>query len=130
VQPCRGEPYGHGMLFRFSLHRIDSRQIQLPGWNSVISADQYLSAAVALVVSVVLSAGLTPAIRAVAVRFRLLDHAITARKIHGQPVPRLGGLAIVVAFFGALGAARQLGPLGFEERTLALLLGALAIALL
>lgn len=42
---------------------------------------------------------LTPLIRELAVRFQALDHALTARKIHGRPVPRLGGIAIVSAFY-------------------------------
>ncbi len=48
------------------------------------------------------AAVLTPAVRNLAHRWKLLDHALTSRKIHGKPIPRLGGIAIVAAFFAPL----------------------------
>lgn len=45
---------------------------------------------------------LTPAARALAVRFGVLDHPRTAVKTHKEPVPYLGGLAIYAGFAGAL----------------------------
>ncbi len=47
-------------------------------------------------------AGLTPIVRNLAHRWGALDHALTSRKIHGKPIPRLGGIAIVVAFYAPL----------------------------
>ena len=57
------------------------------------------TAAVAFSLSTIASAALTPAVRAAAHRFGALDHALSSRKVHGKPVPRLGGLAIVAAFY-------------------------------
>jgi UDP-GlcNAc:undecaprenyl-phosphate GlcNAc-1-phosphate transferase len=60
-----------------------------------------LTSAVALVVSL----AVTPFVRLVAERMGLLDQPDTRRKIHQQPVPRLGGVAIAIAFGAALGFA-------------------------
>ena len=60
-----------------------------------------LTSAVALVVSL----AVTPFVRLVAERMGLLDQPDTERKIHQQPVPRLGGVAIAIAFGAALGFA-------------------------
>src|SRR2546430_13728299 len=60
------------------------------------------TAAVAFILSMLCAALLTPIIRRLACRFGALDHALTARKIHGQAVPRLGGIAIVIAFYAPL----------------------------
>ncbi len=56
----------------------------------------------AFLAALVVGAVLTPAVRAVARRFGALDHALTSRKLHGKPIPRLGGAAIVVAFYAPL----------------------------
>src|SRR5258708_8189392 len=37
--------------------------------------------------------------RGVGQRVGMLDHALWSRKIHGRPVPRLGGIAIVAGFY-------------------------------
>jgi len=60
------------------------------------------TAAVAFVSSALAGSFLTPAIRAVAHRYGALDHALTSRKLHGKPIPRLGGIAIVLAFYAPL----------------------------
>jgi UDP-GlcNAc:undecaprenyl-phosphate GlcNAc-1-phosphate transferase len=60
------------------------------------------TAAIAFAISVIAGSLLTPVVRDWAARWGLLDHALTSRKIHGRPVPRLGGIAIVVAFFAPL----------------------------
>jgi UDP-GlcNAc:undecaprenyl-phosphate GlcNAc-1-phosphate transferase len=60
-----------------------------------------LTSAVALVVSL----AVTPIVRLVAERLGLLDQPDAKRKIHEQPVPRLGGLAIAIAFGAAIGFA-------------------------
>lgn len=57
------------------------------------------SAGVAFVISLLVAAVLTPLVRAVAIRFGWLDHAQSSRKIHGKPVPRVGGLAIIGGFY-------------------------------
>lgn len=53
----------------------------------------------------------TPLVRDAAKRRGALDVAHSSRKIHGRAVPRLGGIAIIVAFFGAVGLARLMGPI-------------------
>src|SRR5512133_2779860 len=60
------------------------------------------TAAVAFLSATLTGAVLTPAARALAHRWGLLDHALTSRKIHGKPIPRLGGIAIVLAFYAPL----------------------------
>jgi len=65
-----------------------------------------------------------------------MDHALSARKVHGRAVPRLGGIAIALAFYAPLLAlffvSSEVGRLLWEARlqTVALLLGSLAIAAL
>lgn len=74
----------------------------------------YLVFAYALGASFLLSVVLTYAIRRIAVYFHIYD-APGARKIHLEPVPLMGGVAIVIAFyvviFGNLGILYQLGRL-------------------
>jgi len=60
------------------------------------------TAGVAFLASTVTAAALTPAVRALAHRWGFLDHALSSRKVHGRPVPRMGGVAIVCAFFAPL----------------------------
>jgi UDP-GlcNAc:undecaprenyl-phosphate GlcNAc-1-phosphate transferase len=48
-----------------------------------------------------LSVLVTPAVRAVAVRVGAIDHP-GPRRVHARPVPRLGGLAVLIAVLGAL----------------------------
>jgi UDP-GlcNAc:undecaprenyl-phosphate GlcNAc-1-phosphate transferase len=60
------------------------------------------TASVAFLASTVVAATATPVLRHLAHRYGLLDHALTSRKIHGRPIPRVGGIAIVVAFFAPL----------------------------
>ncbi len=60
------------------------------------------TAAVAFILSMLCGTILTPLIRRLAHRYGALDHALSSRKIHGQPVPRLGGIAIVLAFYAPL----------------------------
>ena len=60
-----------------------------------------LTSAVALVVSL----AVTPLVRLFAIRNGLLDQPDAERKIHAFPVPRLGGVAIAIAFVVALGFA-------------------------
>lgn len=60
------------------------------------------TAGVAFLASAATGAVLTPAVRDLAYRWGVLDHALTSRKIHGKPIPRLGGIAIVAAFYAPL----------------------------
>ena len=94
------------------------------------------TAGVAFLFSMAVAAALTPAVRLFALRRGLLDHAISARKIHGKPIPRLGGIAIVGGFYAPLlGLLVYRTGLGFflfadRARLAGLLGGGLAIAAL
>src|SRR5215472_5178691 len=46
---------------------------------------------------------LTPYVRDAAVKFNLVDRPDSARKIHAQPIPRVGGVAIAIAYVLAFG---------------------------
>jgi len=61
-----------------------------------------LTALTAFIIAALAAALLTPLVRELAVRRGLLDHAHSSRKVHGRPVPRLGGLAIVASFCAPL----------------------------
>jgi UDP-GlcNAc:undecaprenyl-phosphate/decaprenyl-phosphate GlcNAc-1-phosphate transferase len=92
------------------------------------------AAAIAFVASTVTGAVLTPVVRNLAHRFGLLDHALTSRKIHAKPIPRLGGIAIVVAFFvpllGLLFVDSDLGRRFYSDplKAVGLVAGGLGIA--
>jgi len=91
---------------------------------------------IAFLISLAVAFLLTPMVRDAAIRFGALDHALTSRKAHGRPTPRLGGIAIVVAFYLPLVALfffdTGVGRLFWSqpERALALILGGLAMAAL
>ena len=57
---------------------------------------------VAFLCAVMVSTFLTVAVRNRALRYGWVDDRKTSRKIHGTPVPRLGGVAIVCGFFAPL----------------------------
>ena len=63
-------------------------------------------AVVTFLVAVAVSAALTPLVGRAARHFGLLNHALSSRKVHGTPVPRLGGLAIIAAVAAPLALAR------------------------
>src|SRR5215471_20369600 len=92
--------------------------------------------AVAFLISLMVAAVLTPKIRNRAVQLGWYDQARSTRKVHLRPVPRLGGIAIVVAFFAPLTALlvvdSGVGHQFFANRdlVLALFLGGSVIALL
>lgn len=54
------------------------------------------------------SAVLTPLARAIALRVGAYDEP-TGRHVHKSPIPRLGGLAVVIGFFVSLGALYGIG---------------------
>jgi UDP-GlcNAc:undecaprenyl-phosphate GlcNAc-1-phosphate transferase len=94
------------------------------------------TAAVAFILSMLCGTILTPIVRRLAHHFGLLDHALSPRKIHGRPVPRLGGIAIVIAFYaplvGLLFFHSDVGGMFVADRSRAigLFVGGIAIALL
>src|SRR5215813_2355530 len=94
------------------------------------------TAAVAFIFSMLCGTVLTPIVRTLARRKGLLDHALSTRKIHGRPVPRLGGIAIVLAFYAPLVALllfhTEVGVLFLAERdhVIGLFAGGIAVALL
>ncbi len=53
---------------------------------------------------------LTPAVRRAAHAIGALDHALSSRKVHQGPVPRIGGLVIATAFFVPLVVLRLVDP--------------------
>jgi UDP-GlcNAc:undecaprenyl-phosphate GlcNAc-1-phosphate transferase len=53
------------------------------------------------IVSLVLSIVLTPIVRSVALRLKLVDHPDAARKPDYRPIPRVGGIAVAIAFLGS-----------------------------
>src|SRR5258707_15505882 len=57
---------------------------------------------VAFLSAVMVSTSLTVLVRNCALKYGWVDQAKTSRKIHGAPVPRLGGIAIVCGFFAPL----------------------------
>ena len=70
------------------------------------------TAVVAFILSMLCGTILTPLVRRLAHRFGALDHARSSRKIHGKPIPRLGGIAIVIAFYAPLVGAAALPDRG------------------
>jgi UDP-GlcNAc:undecaprenyl-phosphate GlcNAc-1-phosphate transferase len=94
------------------------------------------TAAVAFILSLLCGAILTPLVRRLAHRFGVLDHARSSRKIHGKPIPRLGGIAIVIAFYaplvGLLIFQTGVGQLFLAERdhVIGLFAGGISIAIL
>jgi UDP-GlcNAc:undecaprenyl-phosphate GlcNAc-1-phosphate transferase len=94
------------------------------------------TALVAFLLSSLTGAVLTPAVRTLAHRLGLYDHAVGSRKVHGRPIPRVGGLAIVAAFYAPLLALLAVdsgvGHLFYADsrRALGLFAGGLAVAAL
>ena len=87
----------------------------LPGWLRMVGA---------MLLACALSRRLTPAVRVLAEQLGAVDLP-GGRRIHEQPTPRMGGLAIAAGFFGAaLFFARLSGPI------LALLLGGALVVLM
>ena len=92
--------------------------------------------AVAFLVALMVGAVLTLLVRNQAVQLGWYDQARSTRNVHLRPVPRLGGLAIVVAFFTPMtallvvdsGVGRQF--LASRDLVLSLFLGGSMIALL
>jgi UDP-GlcNAc:undecaprenyl-phosphate GlcNAc-1-phosphate transferase len=95
------------------------------------------TATLAFIISVLVGTILTPIVRQLAHRFGVLDHARSSRKIHGQPIPRLGGVAIVLAFYAPMVALLLFHSTGVggmfaaeHEHVIGLFAGGIIIALL
>ena len=58
----------------------------------------------AFLLSLMVGAVLTLVVRNQAVKLRWYDQAKSSRKVHSQPIPRLGGVAIVLAFYAPITA--------------------------
>lgn len=87
------------------------------------------------IISALICGGLTFYVRLIAQRFKLFDQP-SPRKIHPQPLPRLGGMAIVLAFLiVAIGYTFASGRLNFgpdkiwffDAKILGLILGLLVL---
>ena len=52
-------------------------------------------------ISLLLSISLTPLVRGLAIRCNLVDQPDNKRKVHRKPIPRIGGIALTGAYFGA-----------------------------
>src|SRR2546427_6130179 len=92
--------------------------------------------ALAFLAALILSLLLTPAIRDFAIRRRYVDVAGSVRKIHTRAIPRLGGVAIFVAWLVAA-VATLLSDQSLQEvfwnnrfRNLVFVLGGVAAAAL
>ena len=71
---------------------------------------------------------LTPIVRAFSNKYRLVDHPDAQRKLHFSPIPRTGGVAILLACVAAL-ALVTLPPIGSSSWIdLPLILGVLPAA--
>ncbi len=92
--------------------------------------------ALTFLLSLACSAVFTPLVIKLAHRLNAIDHALSSRKIHGRPIPRLGGIAIAAAFFvpitGLLLVNSGVGRLFYSDglRPLGLYVGGALIALL
>jgi UDP-GlcNAc:undecaprenyl-phosphate GlcNAc-1-phosphate transferase len=92
--------------------------------------------AVAFLLALMVAAVLTPKIRNRAVLLGWFDQTRSTRKVHARPIPRLGGIAIVIAFFTPLtallvvdsGVGRQF--IANRDLVIALFIGGGAIAAL
>lgn len=94
------------------------------------------TASIAFVLATLVAAVLTPRVRNIALRLGWVDQAGSSRKVHGRPVPRLGGVAIMLAFYapvcGLYIFPSEVGRilLSNSGHATALLLGGLAIGAL
>lgn len=69
----------------------------------------YATAALGLI-AFLLGLILTPLCRKVAKRYNLVDKPDAKRKLHGTPTPRIGGVAVVLAYAGSIGLLLLLTP--------------------
>jgi UDP-GlcNAc:undecaprenyl-phosphate GlcNAc-1-phosphate transferase len=94
------------------------------------------TAGVAFVLACLVSALLTPFVRRFALKRHLFDDHVSSRKVHGRPIPRLGGLAIAAGFYAPLLAllleGSSVGDIFYadSQKAIAFLIGGVAILLL
>src|SRR5262249_7667721 len=74
------------------------------GHRARVRSHRMVTYAVAFLLSLMVSAVFTVIVRNRAVHLGLFDQARSTRKVHAHPVPRLGGVAIVLGFFAPLTA--------------------------
>ena len=79
----------------------------------------------AFVLAGVLSYVLTPAVKRFAYKIGAIDVPKDTRRMHKEPIPRLGGLAIFIGFLGAMLVFYR-----FDMQMLSILLGAMIIVVL
>jgi len=53
---------------------------------------------IAFISAAILTAGLTPLIKKIAIKYNIIDRPTAPRKIHSRPIPLLGGSAIFLSF--------------------------------
>lgn len=71
-----------------------------------------LTYVVAFFLAALISAITTPIVARIAFRYDLLDRPTSARKVHTRPIPRIGGIAVFLAFFAPiLGLAIYINPI-------------------
>jgi len=87
-------------------------------------------AVVAILVALALSFALTPLVRRLAISLDVIDHP-DERRVHQQPTPRWGGLAIYAGFMGSVAAAVAIYPsLRLDPQLVGILAGATLIAVI
>ena len=86
------------------------------------------------ILSFVLCLGITPLVIKFAVRFGFVDIPKDNRRIHVKPMPRIGGLAMVIAMYVALfvyyGLTKNIDGIAFDKRFVGFFLGSFVIALM
>jgi UDP-GlcNAc:undecaprenyl-phosphate GlcNAc-1-phosphate transferase len=90
----------------------------------------FLSLGLVLLAASALAAVITPFIRDAAIRRGVLDQADSARKIHRHPTPRLGGIAVVSAFYLIAAVVAAVYPMTLAPIDLGIFLAGAAMALL
>ena len=90
-------------MFVFDWYEEGTKQLASAGWSRVLT---YL---VAFFSSLGLSLTLTPPVRALARRLGMVDQPDT-RRIHTQPTPRAGGVAVFIAFHATVWVCVMLFP--------------------
>lgn len=84
----------------------------------------------AIAIAFLLSYGLTPTVKKLAVRFGVIDHP-DARRVHVEPTPRWGGIAIYVGFIVSVLIAFGVNrTVKLDAQILGLLLGGTIIAVI
>lgn len=61
----------------------------------------YVTLMVLFVLSLILSLVFTPLVRSLALRLKIVDQPDNKRKVHKKPIPRIGGVAVVAAYFSS-----------------------------